>query len=215
MRQWRRDRGGGNERWSSFKARWVWIILKMGQEEEEERGGGGERSSSIKSPPPCLLCLSFLWQRTDAVTWWGQSIVRAITKQTSNDTVGQKVGPIKIKSMNTILTVGENTHPYFHFSLERYPQYISQRDVMGENTCSTASTYFNQFPGAGFHRSLADNTLRNNATVCFSKPTWQAAWQWGSASTCHVSPLIGHKDLPPWNLVVLHTSSQGLQTKPF
>jgi len=41
--------------WSSFKARWVWIMLKMGQEEEVENrggGGGGERSSSIKSPPP-------------------------------------------------------------------------------------------------------------------------------------------------------------------
>lgn len=38
--------------WSSFKARWVWIILKMGQEEEVEKGGGGgERSSSIKSSP--------------------------------------------------------------------------------------------------------------------------------------------------------------------
>lgn len=36
--------------WSSFKARWVWIILKMGPEEGVEEGGG-ERSSSIKSPP--------------------------------------------------------------------------------------------------------------------------------------------------------------------
>lgn len=31
---------------------------------------------------------------------------------------------------------------------------------------------------------------------------------------CHVSPLIGHKDLPRRNLVALHTSSQGLQTGP-
>lgn len=27
--------------WSSFKARRVWITLKMGQEEEVEKGGGG------------------------------------------------------------------------------------------------------------------------------------------------------------------------------
>lgn len=37
---------------------------------------------------------------------------------------------------------------------------------MGGGRKSTASAYFNQFPGAGFHRSLADNTLWNNATVC-------------------------------------------------
>lgn len=167
-----------------------------------------------QEPPPCLLRLSFLWQRTDAVTYWGQSILRAVTKQTSNDTVGQKVGPIKMKSMNTILTGREKHTPILSFFSWKIPTIHFTERCNGGNTCSTASTYFNQFPGAGFHRSLADNTLWNNATVCFSKPTWQAAWQWGSLSTCHVSPLIGHKDLPPWNLVALHTSSQGLQTRP-
>lgn len=54
---------GGREG-GPFKARRVWIMLKMGQEEEEEkkRGGGGDRSLSIKPPPhhhPRLLCLSF------------------------------------------------------------------------------------------------------------------------------------------------------------
>lgn len=37
------------------------------------------------------------------MTQGGQSILRAITKQASNDTGGQKVGPIKIKSMNALL----------------------------------------------------------------------------------------------------------------
>lgn len=37
------------------------------------------------------------------MTHGGQSILRAITKQASNDTAGQKVGPIKIKSMNALL----------------------------------------------------------------------------------------------------------------
>lgn len=36
------------------------------------------------------------------MTQGGQSILRAITKQASNDTGGQKVGPIKIKSMNAL-----------------------------------------------------------------------------------------------------------------
>lgn len=45
---------GGREG-GPFKARRVWIMLKMGQEEEEEKkrgGGGGDRSLSIPPPPP-------------------------------------------------------------------------------------------------------------------------------------------------------------------
>lgn len=114
-------RSGGSGEWNSFKARWVWIIRKMGQEEEEEKRGGGERFSSIKSSPPCLHCLSFLWQRTDAVTRWGQSILRAIAKHTSNDTVGQKVAPIKTKSMNTILSGRKNTRPVLSFFSWKIP----------------------------------------------------------------------------------------------
>lgn len=41
---------GGASRGSSFKAHWVWIVLKMGQGEGVEREEEGGRSSSIKSP---------------------------------------------------------------------------------------------------------------------------------------------------------------------
>lgn len=56
----------------AFKARRVWIMLKMGQEEEEEkkRGGGGDRSSSIKRPPPAFsVCLS---SDGELIPWLGQ-----------------------------------------------------------------------------------------------------------------------------------------------
>lgn len=56
-----RRRRQGRREGGPFKARRVWIMLKMGQEEEVEkkRGGGGDRSSSIKGPPPAFsVCLS-------------------------------------------------------------------------------------------------------------------------------------------------------------
>lgn len=62
--------------------------------------------------------------------------MRAITKQASNDTGGQKVGPIKIKSMNSLLTAGgggekPHTPVLSFFSLKIPTIYISRRDVIG------------------------------------------------------------------------------------
>lgn len=88
------------------------------------------------------------------MTQGGQSILRAITKQASNDTGGQKVGPIKIKSMNALLAGGgvggKKTHTHvpglsFSFSLKIPAIYISRRDVIRAGKY-TLSTYFNQFP---------------------------------------------------------------------
>lgn len=42
---------GGN----SFKASWMWIILKMGQEVEEEEGGGGRLV--YQEPPLPASCV--------------------------------------------------------------------------------------------------------------------------------------------------------------
>lgn len=53
--------------WNSFKACWMWIILKMGQEdedEEEEEGGG--RIPVCQEPLLCLQYLSSQRRRTDA-----------------------------------------------------------------------------------------------------------------------------------------------------
>lgn len=50
---------GGAGGWSSFKARWVQIILKMGQEEEVEkkRGGGGGKDPRLSRAPLPASCL--------------------------------------------------------------------------------------------------------------------------------------------------------------
>lgn len=196
-------------------------MLKMGQEVEGEKKKRRRRwQILVYQPPPrttpasCLFCLPFLRRRTDSVARWGQSILRAITNRPLTIRWDKKWVQLKNKSMSTILTARKNT-PILSFP--PHSEWLSERRRLTkrrdrENTCSTASAYFNQFPGAGFHRSLADNTLWNNATVCFSKPTWQAGCQERSAITCHINPLIGHKDLPPRNLVMLRTSSRGLQT---
>lgn len=74
--------------------------------------------------------------------------------------------------MSAILTARKNTPILSFFFLSGKTAILGFTErCNSENTCSTASAYFNQFPGAGFHRSLADNTLWNNATVCFSNPT--------------------------------------------
>lgn len=119
----RRPQPGRGER-GPFKARRVWIMLKMGQEEEEakKRGGGWVRSSSIKPPPhPCLFCLSFLRRKTDAVAQRGQSILRAITNRPLTIRWDKKWVQLKNKSMRAILTARKNTPilSSFFFPLER------------------------------------------------------------------------------------------------
>lgn len=52
------EEGAGG--WSSFKARWVQIILKMGQEEEVEKkrgGGGGGKDPRLSRAPLPASCV--------------------------------------------------------------------------------------------------------------------------------------------------------------
>lgn len=109
-------------RGSSFKARWVWIILKMGQEEEAERGGGGKILVYQGPPPspPRLFCLSFcdrgvmLWLSEDN-PFWEPLQNRLLT------ILGDKKW-VQLKLNQWIASLqrgrgGNHTHPYFHFSL--------------------------------------------------------------------------------------------------
>lgn len=49
------EEGAGG--WSSFKARWVQIILKMGQEEEVEKKRGGGKAPRLSRAPLPASCV--------------------------------------------------------------------------------------------------------------------------------------------------------------
>lgn len=63
--------------------------------------------------------------------------MRAITKQASNDTGGQKVGPIKIKSMNSLLTARggrktTHTHTFIFLFKDTHNIHFTERCNRGE-----------------------------------------------------------------------------------